>query len=69
MYFANIRPDYKWSSFGSTVVYAYNKPERTEQCVVFWDTTTDEKCVWGSLTWRGGGIVAAAAAFACSCVG
>ena len=43
MYFANIRPDYKWASFGNTVVYAYNKPERPEQCVVFWDTVTDEK--------------------------
>ena len=45
VYFANIRPDYKWSSFGATVVYAFNKPDKPEQCVVFWDTATDEKSV------------------------
>ena len=43
VYFANLRPDYKWGAFGSTVVYAFNKPDRAEQCVVFWDTHTDEK--------------------------
>lgn len=43
VYFANIRPDYKWGSFGNTVVYAFNKPDRAEQCVVFWDTSTGEK--------------------------
>jgi WD repeat-containing protein 35 len=43
IYFANIRPDYKWGSFGNTVVYAYNRRDRPEQCVVFWDTNTDER--------------------------
>ncbi len=38
IYFANVRLDYKWGSFASTVVYSFNKPERTESCVVFWDT-------------------------------
>lgn len=38
IYFANVRVDYKWGYFGSTVVYAFNKPERPEHVVVFWDT-------------------------------
>lgn len=45
VYFANLRPDYKWASFGQCVVYAYNKPDKPEQCVVFWDTASDEKYV------------------------
>jgi WD repeat-containing protein 35 len=43
IYFANIRPDYKWAAFGETVVYAYTKPDRSEQCVVFWNIKTDER--------------------------
>eukprot|EP01116_Phalansterium_solitarium_P021577 TRINITY_DN6773_c0_g1_i3.p1 TRINITY_DN6773_c0_g1~~TRINITY_DN6773_c0_g1_i3.p1 ORF type:complete len:1019 (-),score=496.25 TRINITY_DN6773_c0_g1_i3:92-3148(-) len=45
IYFANIRPDYKWGYFGKTLVYAYTKPERSEHCVVFWETKTDERHV------------------------
>ncbi|XP_075964142.1 WD repeat-containing protein 35 [Anarhichas minor] len=45
IYFANIRPDYKWGYCCSTVVYAYTKPERQEYCVVFWDTKNNEKFV------------------------
>ncbi|XP_037550969.1 WD repeat-containing protein 35 [Nematolebias whitei] len=45
IYFANIRPDYKWGYCCSTVVYAYTKPERQEYCVVFWNTKNNEKFV------------------------
>ncbi|XP_065063167.1 WD repeat-containing protein 35-like [Rhopilema esculentum] len=45
IYFANIRPDYKWGYFANTVVYAYTKPDRPEYCVVFWDTKTNERYV------------------------
>ena len=45
IYFANLRPDYLWSYFGSTVVYGFAKPERAEHCVVFWDANTDDKQV------------------------
>ncbi|XP_034051333.1 WD repeat-containing protein 35 isoform X2 [Thalassophryne amazonica] len=45
IFFANIRPDYKWGYCCSTVVYAYTKPERQEYCVVFWDTKNNEKFV------------------------
>ena len=34
LYFANIRPDYKWAFFGTTLVFAYTKPERSDHCVV-----------------------------------
>ena len=43
IYFANIRPDYKWGYFGSTLVYAFNKPDRAEACVIFWDTKSNER--------------------------
>lgn len=42
IYFANIRPDYRWCYFANTVVYTYTKPERTETCVTFWDTRNNE---------------------------
>ena len=42
IYFANIRPDYKWGYCANTVVYSFSKPERTEQCVVFWETVSGE---------------------------
>lgn len=45
IFFANIRPDYKWGYCSSTVVYACTKPERQEYCVVFWDTKNNEKFV------------------------
>ncbi|XP_054833887.1 WD repeat-containing protein 35 [Eublepharis macularius] len=43
IYFANIRPDYKWGYCSNTVVYAYVRPNRAEYCVVFWDTKNNEK--------------------------
>jgi WD repeat-containing protein 35 len=45
IYFANIRPDYKWGFFSNTLCYAFSTPERTEHCVVFWDTKTDDRYV------------------------
>eukprot|EP00053_Salpingoeca_punica_P010039 m.90373 g.90373 ORF g.90373 m.90373 type:complete len:1153 (-) comp15261_c1_seq1:288-3746(-) len=39
IYFANVRPTYKWGYFANTVVYAFTKPERADHCVVFWETT------------------------------
>ena len=43
IYFANIRIRYSWSFFNNTLVYAYRKPERTDDCVMFWDTRFGEK--------------------------
>ena len=43
IYFANVRPDYLWAWFGSTLVYAFCRPERPEHCVVFLNTQTWER--------------------------
>ncbi|KAG8445687.1 hypothetical protein GDO86_010460 [Hymenochirus boettgeri] len=45
IYFANIRPDYKWGYCSNTVVYSCTRPDRPEYCVVFWDTKNNEKYV------------------------
>jgi WD repeat-containing protein 35 len=41
--FANIQPEYMWSYFNKTLVFAFRKPERNDMCVIFWDTSIDEK--------------------------
>jgi len=43
IYFANVRPDYKWGYFNKCLVYSFVKTERPENCVVFWNTKTNEK--------------------------
>ncbi|XP_067931487.1 WD repeat-containing protein 35-like [Watersipora subatra] len=43
IFFANIRPDYKWGYFSNTVVYSFHKPDRNETAVMFWDTKNDDK--------------------------
>lgn len=44
IYFANIRPDYKWTSMnnGKVIVYSYNKPNKQGTIVCFWDTKKGE---------------------------
>jgi WD repeat-containing protein 35 len=43
--FANIQPDYMWGYFSQTLVFAFRKPERNDMCIVFWDTSINEKHV------------------------
>lgn len=43
LYFANIRPDYKWGYFHNTLVYSYNKAGLSDSCVIFFDTKSNEK--------------------------
>lgn len=44
IFFANVRPDYKWGSFrGKSLVYSYRMIERPEHCVTFWNYKTDER--------------------------
>ncbi|GAB5366413.1 hypothetical protein AAMO2058_001141600 [Amorphochlora amoebiformis] len=45
IYFANIRPDYKWGFIGNTLVHVFQKPDRSEHCVSFWDHKTKERRV------------------------
>ena len=41
---AAIRPNYKWCYLSNgTLVFAFQKSDRVEFCLVFWDTKTDEK--------------------------
>ena len=41
--FCNIQPEYLWSYFNNTLVFAFRKPERNDMCVIFWDTSINEK--------------------------
>ncbi|TPX70337.1 hypothetical protein SpCBS45565_g01735 [Spizellomyces sp. 'palustris'] len=44
IYFANVRPDYKWTFFaGDVLAYTYHRPDRTENALTFWNTKTNEK--------------------------
>lgn len=43
--FANIQPEYLWGYFNNTLVFAFRKPERNDMCVIFWDTSINEKHV------------------------
>ena len=37
IYFANIRPSYKWGYYSDTIVYAFLKPDILDTSIVFWD--------------------------------
>jgi WD repeat-containing protein 35 len=43
--FANIQPEYLWGYFSKTLVFAFRKPERNDMCIIFWDTTINQKHV------------------------
>ncbi len=45
IYFAKVCPSYDWAYFNNTLVYAFQKPDRAERCVTFWDHTTKERHV------------------------
>ena len=49
IYFANVRPDYKWGYFNKTLVYAFLKPGKAEHTCVFWNSKTAEKNVIKSM--------------------
>ncbi|CAB3360361.1 Hypothetical predicted protein [Cloeon dipterum] len=42
IYFANLRPNYKWGYYSNTVVYSTIKADRPETCITFWDTKNNE---------------------------
>ncbi|XP_031786883.1 WD repeat-containing protein 35 [Nasonia vitripennis] len=43
IYFANIRPNYKWAYFGTTVVFTDDKVGKEGVCVTFWNTVTNAR--------------------------
>lgn len=42
VYFANIRPDYKWCYFKKTIVFTTGRPQKAGVCISFWDTTNNQ---------------------------
>ncbi|CAG9855118.1 unnamed protein product [Phyllotreta striolata] len=42
VYFANIRPDYKWCYFKKTVVFSSCRPHKAGVSLSFWDTTNNQ---------------------------
>ncbi|PIO73483.1 hypothetical protein TELCIR_04541 [Teladorsagia circumcincta] len=42
LWFANVRPRYKWGYCGHTIVYSYEKAERGDYRVVFYESKLDE---------------------------
>ncbi|XP_018578851.1 WD repeat-containing protein 35 isoform X2 [Anoplophora glabripennis] len=42
VYFANIRPDYKWCYFKKTVVFTSCRPHKPGICLSFWDTSNNQ---------------------------
>ncbi|CAD6193079.1 unnamed protein product [Caenorhabditis auriculariae] len=42
VYFGNIRPQYKWGYCGHTVIYVYEREDRNEFAVVFYETKLEE---------------------------
>ena len=40
MYFADIKPYYKWGYMTDTVVFGYQKEDRIDFCVIFYNTKT-----------------------------
>jgi WD repeat-containing protein 35 len=42
IFFANIRPSYVWTHLLNTIVYSYNRHDRKESTVIFWDLITLE---------------------------
>ncbi|KAK2578200.1 hypothetical protein KPH14_011656 [Odynerus spinipes] len=48
IYFANIRPDYKWTYFSNTVVFTNEKISKDGICITFWNTTVKNDPTQGS---------------------
>ncbi|PWU89489.1 putative intraflagellar transport protein 122B [Trypanosoma cruzi] len=45
LYFANVRPAYKYTYFSKTVVFAFYRSDRAEQGVMFWNTRSNERFI------------------------
>ncbi|RNF04337.1 WD repeat domain 35 [Trypanosoma rangeli] len=45
LYFANVRPTHNYAYFAKTVVFAFHRPDRAEQGVMFWNTRSNERVI------------------------
>ncbi|KAK7198454.1 putative intraflagellar transport protein D4 [Novymonas esmeraldas] len=43
VYFANVRPEYRYCYFKKTVVFAFTVPDKVEESVMFWNVNTNER--------------------------
>ncbi len=44
IYCAAIKPNYKWCYLSNgTIVFGYQKSDRIDFCIVFWETKTDKR--------------------------
>jgi WD repeat-containing protein 35 len=43
IFFANIRPNHQWTWMDGRLVFGYQKSNRIENCVVFWDSKANSK--------------------------
>lgn len=43
VYFANIRPQYHYGFLHSTAIYAFNRPDKVEDSICFWNIVTGER--------------------------
>lgn len=44
IYFANIRPNYKWTYFSNTVVFSNERISKDGICITFWNTSNNTCC-------------------------
>lgn len=45
IFFTSVRQPPLWAFFAGTVVYAFNKRDRPEQCVMFWSIHSNERSI------------------------
>lgn len=45
VYFASVRQAHPWACFAGTLVYAYTAAERSEHCIMFWATHSNERSI------------------------
>ena len=45
IYFANIRPDYKWGVVKNTLIYTYETQYSNESFICFWNLSNNETCI------------------------
>lgn len=43
VYFANVRPQYKYGYISATAIYSFNRPDKVEDTVCFWNTKTNDR--------------------------
>lgn len=45
VYFANVRPQYKYAFLHTTLVYSFNRPDKVDDSICFWNTRNNDRCI------------------------